>query len=83
MLAATMKVRRTREWDIPSLPEQLKKAAEASGKSVVQICKDAGISTAFWYQMLKGNRDSITYETLEKVCDAIGVKMNSLGVEVD
>ena len=81
MLANTMKVRRTQEWDLPDLPEVLKLAAKQSGKSVLQICKDADISTAFWYQMMKGQRDSITLETLASICDAVGITLASLGLE--
>lgn len=72
MLATQMKVRDTREWDMPKLPEMLKAAADASGKSVVKICEEAGISTAFWYEMLKGKKSSITLSTLHAIEKAIG-----------
>ena len=81
MLIPAMKVRRTLEWDVPDLPDALKGAAEKSQKSVAQICREAGISTAFWYQLVKGNKDSITYETLAKLCSALGVDFGKVGVD--
>lgn len=75
-----MKVRRTQEWDVPALPEFLKSAAGDCGKSVAQICREAEISTAFWYQVLKGNKDSISFDTLSKLCIALGKSLTDAGV---
>lgn len=80
MLATPMKVRDIREWDMPDLPAKLKSAAASSGKSVVQICGEAGISTAFWYEVLKGNKSSITLPTLRAIEAALDV---DLGVKFD
>ncbi|MEL7503144.1 MAG: transcriptional regulator [Cyanobacteria bacterium J06554_6] len=80
MAVLGMKVRQTKEWDIPDLPERLKAAAAASGKSITQICNEADVSTAFWYQAIKGNKDSITYETLSGLCQAMSVSLKELGV---
>lgn len=81
MLATVqMKVRQTKEWDVPDLPDVLKVAAEKSQKSVTQVCREAGISTAFWYQVIKGNKDSITLETLSALCAALGIGVNEVGL---
>ena len=84
MLAiCAMKVRQTREWDRPDLPEVLKAAANKSQKSIAQVCREAGISTAFWYQLVKGNKDSITLDTLTGLCKALGVTLEDVGLLVD
>lgn len=78
-----MKVRQTDEWDLPGLPQQLKDAAKRSEKSVSQICREANISTTFWYQVVKGNKESISLKTLKALCKALGISLDSLGLNPD
>ncbi|MEO1399650.1 MAG: helix-turn-helix transcriptional regulator [Cyanobacteria bacterium J06635_1] len=80
MVLLDMKVRRVQEWDVPDLPEKLKAAAQKGSKSVAQICREAEISTAFWYEMVKGNKASISHETLLAVCKALGIEVGEVGV---
>ncbi|MEM8805369.1 MAG: helix-turn-helix transcriptional regulator [Cyanobacteria bacterium P01_G01_bin.38] len=75
-----MKVRRTHEWSVPNLPAELKSAAERSDKSISQICREADISTAFWYQLVKGNKESVTYQTLSAICQALEITTQDVGV---
>ena len=75
MTGRNVKIRRTQEWNAPQLPAQLKAAAQNSHKSIAQICREAGISTAFWYQLAKGNQASITYETLLALCKALEINI--------
>ncbi len=78
-----MKVRRTQEWDIPDLHTKLQKAAGESSKSITQICKEAELSTAFWYELAKGRKNSISFESLERLCTALGLTIKELGVSDD
>ena len=73
-----MKVRRTEEWDIPDLPERLSEAMERSQKSVLQVCRDAGISSNFWYQMINGNKGSIKRSTLISLCESLDLQFDEL-----
>jgi DNA-binding Xre family transcriptional regulator len=77
-----MKVRQTREWDVPDLTEALKAAAYESRKPVTQICREAGVSTQYWYQLLKKNRDAVTLQTLSGLCNALGVTVEEVGLDV-
>ena len=70
-----MKVRSVKEWDVPDLSERLRRAARESKKSVVQLCKDAGISTAFWYGMTGGSTSSVALPTLSAIQKALGVDL--------
>ncbi|MEO1390993.1 MAG: helix-turn-helix transcriptional regulator [Cyanobacteria bacterium J06634_6] len=78
-----MKVRRTQEWDIPDLHAKLQEAARESSKSITQICKEAELSTAFWYELAKGRKNSITFESLERLCKALELTLEGVGVSDD
>ena len=78
-----MKVRRTQEWDIPDLHTRLQKAAGESNKSITQICKEAELSTAFWYELAKGRKNSISFESLERLCKALGLTIKSVGISLE
>ncbi len=80
-MSMLMKVRRTQEWDVSDLHVKLKEAAEKSKKSITQICKEAEISTAFWYELAKDRKNSISFETLEKLCKALSLTLKDVGVE--
>ncbi|NJN23045.1 MAG: hypothetical protein HC812_20050 [Leptolyngbya sp. RL_3_1] len=79
MLTA-VKVRKTQEWELPDLPKQLKDAAEECSKSVVGFCREANITTAFWYQLVKGEKNSITHETLGRILKALGKSEKDVGL---
>lgn len=78
-----MKVRRTQEWDIPDLHTRLQKAAGESSKSITQICKEAELSTAFWYELAKGRKNSISFESLERLCKALGLTVKGVGISLE
>ena len=69
---AFVKIRRVVEIDAPDLPQWLKAAADESEKAITAICGEAGISTQFWYDLIKGRRDSILESTLHKLEQALG-----------
>ncbi|MBP0017187.1 MAG: hypothetical protein J7647_06460 [Cyanobacteria bacterium SBLK] len=66
-----LKIRVVRDYDADDLPEWLRNTAKNSGKSISQICRDAEITTAYWYSLLKGKYESIADETLKKLEKAL------------
>ena len=69
--AKVLKIRVVRDYEADDLPEWLRNAAKNSGKSISQICRDAEITTSYWYSLLKGKYESIADETLEKIENAL------------
>ena len=65
---------------VPDLHKQIKNETEKSPKSVQVLATEAGISSAYWYQMMKGERSWISEEVLQGIEKALGV---SFGVEFD
>jgi transcriptional regulator with XRE-family HTH domain len=60
--------------DAPNeLPERIKAAVEASNKSMMQICADAGISSTALYSLMKGSTRSIRAGTLNRLAKSLGV----------
>jgi transcriptional regulator with XRE-family HTH domain len=75
-----MLVTRVVEYDAGDLPGKLKRLARRCTKSTSQVCKDAGLSRAYWYTITAGERKSIPWETLESIAKGLGVTMEDLGV---
>lgn len=67
-----MKIRIVYEFDAEDLADWLAKAAEESRKPVTQICRAAGITPQYWYDVVANRRQSVRLETLEKLEDEIG-----------
>ncbi|WP_242025304.1 helix-turn-helix transcriptional regulator [Leptolyngbya sp. FACHB-36] len=65
---------------VPELEKQVKELRESSGKSAQTLATEAGISTAYWYQIEKGERQYITEEVLRGIERALGV---DFGVRFD
>jgi transcriptional regulator with XRE-family HTH domain len=59
----------------PDLEKRIKELREASGKSAQALATEAGISTAYWYQIEKGDRQYITEEVLKGIEKALGVDL--------
>jgi len=76
-------VRAVKEWDVLSLPFKLKAAAAKSNKSTLRICREAYISPAFWYQVINGKKESITFDTLSRICTALNISLESIGLNPD
>lgn len=65
---------------VPDLEKRIKELREASGRSAQSLATEAGISTAYWYEIEKGNRQYITEEVLRGIEKALntdfGVRFN-------
>lgn len=67
--------------DFPDLGKRIRQARERDGRSLSQICRDAGVSRAYWYQLESEDlRAPATEEIIRKIEQALGV---DLGVKFE
>ena len=66
-----LKVRVVQEYEANDLPAWLDDAAKRSGKSISAICREAEITTQYFYDVLR-DKKSIRLDTLERIETAIG-----------
>lgn len=63
--------------EAPRFDERLKDAAHASRKPVTQICKEAGISSGYWYDIINGKAgvvgEDLTRRLQSVLCSDLGV----------
>lgn len=80
---AVVQVKRVLEVvrDFPELGQKIKKAREVDKRSLSQICREAGISRAYWYQ-LEGEdlRSPATEEIIRRVEQVLNI---DLGVKFE
>jgi transcriptional regulator with XRE-family HTH domain len=64
-----VKVRRIvkTEIDVPGLPAAIEAARDKSGISVSEVCREAGISRHYWYNLVKDREVAIAEPTLRKI----------------
>ncbi len=77
----TVQVKRVIEEvaDFPELGQRIKRAREADTRSLSRICKDAGMSRSYWYQLESEDlRAPATEEIIRKIEAVLGV---DLGVQ--
>ena len=65
---------------VPDLESRIKRHREQSGRSAQSLATEAGISTAYWYQIEKGERQYITEDVLRGIERALKV---DFGVKFD
>lgn len=73
-----MRVKRVVEviQDFPCLGERIKQVRERDRRSLSQICREAGISRAYWYQLeAEDLRSPATEEIIRKVEAVLGVDL--------
>lgn len=61
----TMRIFVTKEKEYPDIPQRLAEARKHSTKSVSRICGEAGISPAYWYQIVGGDAKGMPLSTLQ------------------
>jgi transcriptional regulator with XRE-family HTH domain len=74
-----MKVTKIVEVEVPDLVEKIKTARTFDHRTLTEICRRAGMTTANWYRIESGAQ-SIPIETLQKIEKALGV---DFGVRFD
>ena len=70
-MTAVVKIRVVKEYDANDLPEWLKAAADDSGKAIAAICREAEITTQYWYDLIR-DRKPVRLNTLERLEKALG-----------
>jgi transcriptional regulator with XRE-family HTH domain len=87
-----VKVRRVikQDIDIPDMGERFKKARlevqAIKGVSLMQVCKAAGVSRNYWYQIENENTQVLLESTLRKIEAALSTTLNrqiDLGVNFE
>ncbi|MEM6432236.1 MAG: hypothetical protein AAF773_00035 [Cyanobacteria bacterium P01_D01_bin.115] len=71
LVAAVVKIRVVREYDAADLPQWLKQSADESGRAVAAICREAEITTQYWYDLIN-DRKPVRLGTLERLENALG-----------
>jgi transcriptional regulator with XRE-family HTH domain len=62
--------------DFPGLGERIKKAREGDSRSLVQICKDSGVSRTYWHQIEnEGTLSPITEDIVRKIETTLGIDL--------
>ena len=67
------RIRVVYEYDAEDLPAWLEGAIAQSDKSVSAVCRQAGISNQYWYDLLN-DKKTLRLETLQRIEEALGVK---------
>lgn len=70
-VSSVVKIRVVREYEANDLPSWLVNAANESGKSIAAICREAEITTQYWYDLIK-DKKPLRLDTLEKIESAVG-----------
>ncbi|MDZ8184230.1 MAG: helix-turn-helix transcriptional regulator [Nostoc sp. ChiSLP02] len=78
-----MQVKRVVEvvQDFPDIGKRIKQARERDERSLSQICRESGISRAYWYQLESENLRAPVTEAMIRKIEAVlsvdlGVKFN-------
>ena len=79
----TVQVKRVVEEtrDFPGLGAAIKRARESDDRSVTQLCRDAGLSRQYWYQIEREDlRAPATEDVIRRIESVLSV---DLGVKFD
>jgi transcriptional regulator with XRE-family HTH domain len=61
--------------DFPGLGKAIKRARESDSRSLSQICREAGVSRSYWYQLENEDlRSPATEEIIRKIESVLGVE---------
>jgi transcriptional regulator with XRE-family HTH domain len=76
-----LKIKRTIEEvkDFPGLGATIRKARESDTRSLSKICRESGISRAYWYQLeAEDLRSPVSEEMIRKIEAALGIDLKIL-----
>ncbi|WP_297077694.1 helix-turn-helix transcriptional regulator [Thermoleptolyngbya sp. M55_K2018_002] len=59
------------EIDVPDLPAAIEAARGRAGISVSEVCREAGISRHYWYNLVRDREVAIAEPTLRKIEDVL------------
>ncbi len=72
-MSSLMKIRRVEEVEAPDLASRLKVARESDKRSLAEVCRQVGVSPQYWYGLEKGAVSTMSFETLRKIEEVLGV----------
>jgi len=62
--------------EFPGLGDRIKKAREGDGRSLLQICRESGVSRTYWYQLENEQiYASVSEEVIRKIETTLGVDL--------
>jgi transcriptional regulator with XRE-family HTH domain len=62
--------------DFPDLGKRIRQARERDNRSLSQICRDAGVSRAYWYQLESEDlRAPATEDIIRKIEKALNIDL--------
>jgi transcriptional regulator with XRE-family HTH domain len=61
---------------MPGLSEQLLAARKSSDMSLLEICRQLGITPTYWYKLEKADTNTISYELLTRIADLLSLKLD-------
>jgi len=68
-----MRIWKVDEVDVLDLAARLKAAREADDRSLAKICRQVGVSPQYWYNLERGAVTTMSFETLRKTEEVLGV----------
>ena len=82
-MASNMKIRITRDVEIPGLGAKIKAARDADQRPVGELARLAGISRGYWYDLeAEKFRAAVPLATIQAVADVLGIELGiELGVD--
>lgn len=75
-----MKVRKVLEKEVPGLGARIKQAREADPRSLVQLCREIGMSPPNWYRIENEEPRYVPLRTLRLIEKVLGV---DFGIDFD
>ena len=74
-----MKIRQVIDTDCPDLGERIAAARKASDAPLTRLAADAGMSSANWHRIEKGDAKTVPLDTVRAMEAALGV---DLGIDI-
>ena len=70
-----MEIVRTIKTNAEDIPKKIKAARLKDGRSVQVLATYAGLSSAYWYQIEKGERDIVSEEVIRKIEEILQIDL--------
>ena len=61
---------------MPGLSERLLAARKSSDMSLLEICRQLGITPTYWYKLEKADTNTISYELLTRIADLLSLELD-------
>jgi len=74
-MVSAVRVRKTEDFDVPGLGQQIEAVRKADGRSLQAISDAAGMTRQHWREIELGNVKTLPWETLQKMQQVLGVTL--------